>query len=118
VIAPALVFPVRDWTGTIHHHIARPYVARIREGRQIKYEAPKGSSLCVDVHPARRRPCRKSNPPGDFGADTILNEVQGRRRRVQYIGNEHEYDRLVGSKSAERYLWLIHPAGLRGPSER
>jgi hypothetical protein len=60
----------------------------------------------------------KLNPPGDFEADAILNEVQSRRRHARYIGHEHEYDQLVGSSTDGRYMRLIHPARFRGPFDR
>ena len=60
----------------------------------------------------------KPNPPGDFEADGIVNEALNRRRRAQYIGGEHEYDRLVGSHTNERYMRPIHPAQFGGPFDR
>ncbi len=51
---PALVIPVYDPTGALALYQARPDVPRIKDGKVVKYETLRGSTMVVDVHPAVR----------------------------------------------------------------
>jgi hypothetical protein len=54
-LLPALVVPIHDVTGQIMLHQIRPDRPRVTDaGRELKYEPPTGSRLCLDVHPAVR----------------------------------------------------------------
>ena len=52
---PCLLIPVRGLDGGIVSYQARPDEPRIRDGKPIKYETPRGSSMVVDI-PPRARP--------------------------------------------------------------
>lgn len=50
--------------------------------------------------------------------DPLIKRAMNRGRGTNYIGNEHEWDRMIGSRANEQYMRLVHPPRLRGPSER
>ena len=53
--APALVVPVHDVTGAVAFYQIRPDHPRLtKAGKEIKYETPAGTQLCVDVPRAIR----------------------------------------------------------------
>ncbi|MEN3333087.1 MAG: hypothetical protein V7641_2452 [Blastocatellia bacterium] len=47
--APALLIPVWGIDGQIKNYELRPNKPRIRDGKPIRYERPKGSSVCLDI---------------------------------------------------------------------
>jgi hypothetical protein len=51
---PGLLVPVYSPTGEIVTYQNRPDEPRIRDGKPIKYETPKGSGMALDVHPFAR----------------------------------------------------------------
>ena len=51
---PALLIPVHDVHGQIATYQARPDAPRIRDGKPLKYETPRGSHMVLDVPPACR----------------------------------------------------------------
>ena len=51
---PALLIPVYGTSGEIVLYQARPDTPRIKDGKPIKYETPRGSRMVLDVHPAAR----------------------------------------------------------------
>lgn len=53
-LVPALLIPVHDPTGRIATHQLRPDEPRENKGKKLKYEAPTGSSLALDVNPLSR----------------------------------------------------------------
>ena len=58
-LVPALVLPIRDANGAIAFHQIRPDSPRMTEnGREVKYETPKGTRLCIDVPPSVREQLR------------------------------------------------------------
>ena len=49
-LTPALLVPVHDVNGVVGLHQIRPDNPRVTDkGKEIKYETPKGTQLCVDV---------------------------------------------------------------------
>ena len=53
-MVPALLIPVYGTSGDIVLYQARPDTPRIKDGKPIKYETPRGSRMVLDVHPAAR----------------------------------------------------------------
>ena len=51
---PALLIPVYDTSGEMVLYQARPDTPRIKGGKPIKYETPRGSRMVLDVHPLAR----------------------------------------------------------------
>ncbi|MGC4192906.1 MAG: DUF3854 domain-containing protein [Thermomicrobiales bacterium] len=51
---PALLIPVHDVLGQIATYQARPDEPRIRDGKPLKYETPRGSHMVLDVPPGCR----------------------------------------------------------------
>ncbi len=51
---PALLIPVYDTSGEMVLYQARPDTSRIKGGKPIKYETPRGSRMVLDVHPLAR----------------------------------------------------------------
>ncbi len=49
---PALLVPVFSPAGEVVLHQSRPDGPRTKDGKQIKYETPKGSRMTLDVHPS------------------------------------------------------------------
>ena len=54
VRVPTLLIPVWGVTGETVLYQARPDTPRIRDGKPIKYETPRGSRMVLDVHPVAR----------------------------------------------------------------
>jgi hypothetical protein len=48
---PGLLVPIYSPTGEIVNYQFRPDLPRIKDGRPIKYETPRGSRMTLDVHP-------------------------------------------------------------------
>lgn len=63
--APALLIPIWDMEGNICSYELRPNKPRIRDGKRIKYEKPKGSRACLDIPniEAVRTSLRCDGPP-------------------------------------------------------
>ncbi|MGB3330360.1 MAG: DUF3854 domain-containing protein [Thermomicrobiales bacterium] len=57
---PALLIPVHDVYGQIATYQARPDQPRIRDGKPLKYETPRGTRMVLDVPPGCR--ARLGNP--------------------------------------------------------
>lgn len=53
--APALIIPLWGLDGSITGYQARPDRPRVRDGKPVKYETPKGARLSVDVPPGAKR---------------------------------------------------------------
>ena len=51
---PGLLIPIYSPTGEIVNYQFRPDQPRIRDGKPVKYETPRGSRMTLDVHPAVR----------------------------------------------------------------
>ncbi len=51
---PALLIPLWNVAGAIENYQARPNTPRVKLGKPIKYEMPKGSGVVLDVHPSMR----------------------------------------------------------------
>jgi hypothetical protein len=51
---PGLLIPIYSPTGEVVNYQFRPDRPRIRDGKPVKYETPKGSRMTLDVHPAVR----------------------------------------------------------------
>ena len=51
---PGLLIPIWGPLGEIVLYQYRPDIPRIREGKPVKYEAPSGSRMVLDVHPSMR----------------------------------------------------------------
>ena len=51
---PGLLVPVYSPSGEISNYQFRPDQPRIRDGKPVRYETPKGSRMTLDVHPAVR----------------------------------------------------------------
>jgi hypothetical protein len=49
---PALVIPIHGVDGEIRTYQSRPDHPRIKDGKPLKYETPRGSRMCLDVPPA------------------------------------------------------------------
>lgn len=47
--APALLIPIWGMNGRVKNYELRPNKPRIEDGKPIKYERPKGSSVCLDI---------------------------------------------------------------------
>ncbi len=73
---PALLIPIYDARGEIALYQARPDEPRIKDGKPIKYETPRGARMALDVPKAAReklddpsvpfsspRGCAKPTPP-------------------------------------------------------
>lgn len=53
-LAPALLIPMYSPAGEIATHQIKPDSPRKdKRGKAIKYETPKGSGICLDVHPSQ-----------------------------------------------------------------
>jgi Domain of unknown function (DUF3854) len=60
---PGLLVPIYSPTGEIVNYQFRPDLPRIKDGRPVKYETPRGSRMALDVHPfAREKLCDPSVP--------------------------------------------------------
>ena len=51
---PGMLIPIYSPTGEIVNYQFRPDQPRIRDGKPVKYETPRGSRMTLDVHPAVR----------------------------------------------------------------
>lgn len=51
---PALLLPIFGPEGEVRLYQTRPDTPRIRDGKPVKYETPKGSRMTLDVHPFAR----------------------------------------------------------------
>ncbi len=51
---PGLLIPVRSPTGEVVLYQYRPDEPRIKDGKPVKYETPRGSRMALDVHPFAR----------------------------------------------------------------
>ena len=51
---PGLLIPVRSPAGEVVLYQYRPDEPRIRDGKPVKYETPRGSRMALDVHPFAR----------------------------------------------------------------
>jgi hypothetical protein len=51
---PSLLIPIHDVHGQIATYQARPDAPRIRDGKPLKYETPRGSRMVLDVPPGCR----------------------------------------------------------------
>src|SRR4051794_23415447 len=51
---PALLAPIFDVRGEIVSYHLRPDEPRVKDGRALKYETPRGSRMAVDVPPSIR----------------------------------------------------------------
>ncbi len=60
---PALLIPVYGTSGDLVLYQARPDTPRIKDGRPIKYETPRGSRMVLDVHPAARAALANPDTP-------------------------------------------------------
>ncbi len=49
---PALVSPIHGVDGELRTYQSRPDHPRIKDGKPLKYETPRGSRMCLDVPPA------------------------------------------------------------------
>ena len=49
-----LLIPMCSPDGTVHLHQLRPDKPRVRNGKEVKYETPKGARCILDVHPRNR----------------------------------------------------------------
>jgi Domain of unknown function (DUF3854) len=52
---PGLLIPIYSLTGEITNYLFRPDQPRIKDGRPVKYETPRGSRMALDVHPFARQ---------------------------------------------------------------
>lgn len=59
-----------------------------------------------------------ANPSSDYEAAAIYKKVEDRRRKARLIGREGEWEQMISSHSYEQAMRLLHPATLRGPSDR
>ena len=60
---PALLIPVYGTSGALVLYQARPDTPRIKDGKPIKYETPRGSRMVLDVHPAARAALANPDTP-------------------------------------------------------
>jgi hypothetical protein len=51
---PGLLLPIYGPSGEIANYQLRPDEPRIRDGKPVKYETPRGSRMVLDVHPFAR----------------------------------------------------------------
>ena len=80
--SPALLIPAYNVTGDIATYMLRPDTPRIdKDGKALKYEFPKGSTMVLDVHPRIRLDLQDPNIPlfiteGIKKADTLISHDQ------------------------------------------
>lgn len=60
---PGLLIPIHGLGGDVATYQYRPDQPRIRDGRPVKYETPRGSRMALDVHPHARARLGDPNVP-------------------------------------------------------
>lgn len=61
--APGLLLPIHGPAGGIASYQLRPDEPRIKDGKPVKYEAPAGSRMTLDVHPFCQEKLRDPSVP-------------------------------------------------------